>query len=215
MKRFRKLIDAMPEQEQAFTSRKRTWEKYLAADTRTSQELKSLFGDEGELEISRNDLFGYSAEGDLTRFIIATLLWGYPSGMRGNHFLNITNEINNLTGVLAEAKLGVTDWETHYSKIKAIHGLGLSTYTKFLYFLGITICGHPALILDDRIIRTINKGVFIDFQPLQKISSYNAVRNYPYYLEVMDQIAQDLGVDHGRLEMFVFEFGLNIKTKKA
>ena len=211
MQRFKNLINAMPENEQAFTSKKETWNKYLNEDTSVSKILKSLFGDNDEVEISRYDLFNYAKQKDLNGFVVATLLWGYPSGMRGNHFSNITNEMESLIKVLNEAKLGVKDWPLHYEKVKDIRGLGLSTYTKYLYFLGVKVKGYPALIFDDRIIRTMNKGLFTEFESLNKVKSHNAVGNYPAYLKNMDEVANKLGLKHGKLEMFLFEFGLNLK----
>lgn len=201
----------MPEQEQAFTSKKSTWNKYLTDETCVSEVLKSLFGDNDIVEISRNDLFQYAQEKDFNKFIVATLLWGYPSGMRGNHFYNITEKIETLIELLQEARTNVNNWRHHYEKVKAIRGLGLSTYTKFLYFLNVEVEHNPALILDERIIKTMNKNLFSEFESLKKIKSYNAVKNYPVYLSLMNHIANNLEVEHGKLEMFIFEFGLNLK----
>jgi len=207
----------MPVSEQAFTSKKRTWEKFLLRNDAASEVLDDIFSDPSlqgssgdSVEVSRGDLFRLASMADRAKFIIAVILWGYPSGMRGNLFHHITSNLEMLISVL-ESSASVKDWGEHYNLVSQIHGVGLSTYSKLLYFFGSSIESRPALILDKRIIETINKGVFFEFSELGKIRYTNAVKKYPDYLRFMDLLATGLSVQHGGLEMFLFEFGLNIK----
>src|SRR6202011_5816237 len=94
--------------------------------------------------------------------------------------------------------------------LASISGVGLSTHTKFLTFLLVPVHGHSALILDDRIIRIVQSGIFQELVPLHGLK--NAVRSYPHYLECMHGLAGDLTVSAERLEFFLFEFGLNLKS---
>jgi len=54
--------------------------------------------------------------------------------------------------------------------VTPIKGIGPSTYTKFLSFLSVQVQGHAALILDDRIIRVANEGIFEELRPLKNLS---------------------------------------------
>ena len=211
MNRFKDLILAMPENEQAFTSQKQTWEKYLNNESSSSRLLNDFFFNKDSIQLSRQDLFNFADEADLNQFVIATILWGYPAGLRGNNFGNISNNLEIIVSLLEKAKNGISDWNSHYKQVQEIKGLGLSTYTKFLYFLKVSVNSVPALIFDDRIIKTINNNVFLDFSSLNNIRSHNVHTHYPSYLTEMDKIATKLKVKHGKLEMFIFEFGLNLK----
>jgi hypothetical protein len=66
------------------------------------------------------------------------------------------------------------------------------------------------LILDDRIIRIAQSGIFQELAPLRGLK--NAVHSYPRYLECMHSLAGDLAVSAERLEFFLFEFGLSLKS---
>lgn len=211
IKRFQRLIQAMPLDEQAFISKKSTWAKYLNKQNSTSEILDSMYSDKNEVQISRKDLFDLAKQDNLEHFMIATILWGYPRGMRGNYFENLVSQMQELVQVLKEARNGIDDWTAHYEKVINIHGLGLSTYSKFLYFLEVEVEGFNALILDNRITDTLNKKLFSEFAHIGKIRYDNAVSKYPNYLRIMDNISKDLNVNAGKVEMFIFEFGQNLK----
>ncbi|WNC72725.1 hypothetical protein RGQ13_01720 [Thalassotalea psychrophila] len=212
MKRFINLINAMPTQEQAFTSKRKTWNKFIVENNEVSELLIAMFEENGNIELSRKDLFEYSQESCLKMFVIATIVWGYPAGMRGNNFSNISINLKELVQVLKEAQYGIENWIEHYKKVEPIKGLGLSTYTKLLYFLDVKVEGESALILDNRIVNIIEKGLFPE---LDAINTDNAVHNYPNYLKEMDKISKSYKVDSDKLEMFLFEFGLNLKLVNA
>jgi hypothetical protein len=125
--------------------------------------------------------------------------------MRGNHAANISDSLAVLVRLLDEARLGVSSWDRHYASVEEIPGLGLSTYTKFLNFLSVSISGKTALILDKRIIDVAKSGVFEEFT-----GHFNAQR-YPLYLQRMQSIAEALELDAENVEFFLYEFGLNLK----
>lgn len=213
MKRFQALIQAMPLKEQSFTIKRSSWAKYMDENTLVCVILATLFNEAETLQISRGDLFEIAKGNDMATFIVATILWGYPRGMRGNHFQTIMDEIESLTKMLLEAKQGISNWSKHYQHVEAIRGLGLSTYSKFLYFLEAHIEGNKALILDMRISKTLKNSTFDELRAINDISYTNAVRNYPRYLKHMTELSKEFDVDSGKLEMFIFEFGLNLKVK--
>jgi len=212
MQRFKALIQAMPLQEQAFTVKKSNWAKYMGDVSLVSVILSTIFDGKETVQISRGDLFALAKSNDMTTFIVSTILWGYPRGMRGNHFKTITDELETLDYLLREAKQGVSNWSEHYKKVDNIRGLGLSTYSKFLYFLEANIDGDKALILDIRIANTLKNSTFKELEVLNKVTYTNAVKNYTKYLKHMSELSKVFNVDSGKLEMFIFEFGLNLKV---
>ncbi len=215
MDRFKNLISAMPEKEQAFVSKKSTWKKHLNTGSLVSQILTELFDGNDSIEISRGDLFKFAKENDLNKFIVATLIWGYPAGMRGNNFSYITDNFDSLSALLRNSKSGIPNWLEHWKNVKPIKGVSLSTYTKFLYFLDVTVIGYPALILDQKIIGTINKSQFSIFRELPNLTTDRAIKKYPDYLALMHDFENQYNVAHGKIEMFLFVFGLNLKFENA
>lgn len=199
---YKELINLLPEQQHSFTIKKSNWEKYF------SEPYGSLILSQftsSEIEISRNDIFHTNSLDDM---IIKTILWGYPSGMRGSYFSQIMSNLPELKAFLKNARQGIADWKQHNIQIP---GLGLSTYSKLLFFIKAEIEGYPAVILDQRIIDTINKKCFDDLLLPKKISYQNGLKNYPAYLKMINQIAIDNNLPHGKVEMFLFEYGQNLK----
>jgi len=212
MERFKGLIANMPLREQAFTSKKDTWEKYIPELPGIEDLIAQVFRHRKTIEISRDDLFVLGARSEIKLFIFATILWGYPAGMRGHHFQALFQSIDDIEKILISSReKDINNWGEHYRLIDRVDGLGLSTYTKFLYFMRSTINGLPALILDQRLIDVFRKGIFSECSDLKTIRYDNAPYLYPKYLEMMDCIAKKYQVDSGRLEMFFFEFGANLK----
>ena len=206
---FQPLILNMPEPYQAFLSKKTIWQKHLSHET-AGPVLRSIFGASSTVTISRSELRSIAASGDIKKLILSVIIWGYPSGMRGNHVSSLVEALDDIEDALTSAT-SVTDWVGHYEHIQRIDGLGLSTYSKLLNFLPAKITGLNALILDDRIIRVVSSDVFDDFSGLRTLKSYNAVSKYPLYLSEMHRIASRLAVPAQNLEFFLFEFGLNLK----
>lgn len=218
IKSFVSLIKSMPVQEHSVISKESTWRKHLSRGDEVSGALEEIFADsklqgnkEGTLEISRNDLFRLKKEGINYKFIIAVIIWGYERGMRGNHFESISDNIEELAGLLNQASTGVVNnWVKHLRDAMKIKGLGMSTYTKFLYFIDAKLESRPALILDLKVISILEKGVFSELFGIKKVR-YGNVDNYLKYLRCIDDLAKQLSVSHGALEMFLFTFALNIK----
>ena len=202
----------MPVSFQAFTSKRSTWAKYTRADGNAADALRSIFGDSEEVTLSRNDLYRLAMGPDMARFVMATIIWGYPRGMRGNNVRKLIADLGQLTNLLTAVREQlIPDWNAHYKEVRAIAGMGLSTYTKFLTFLSAQVDGYSTLILDDRIVRVANKEVFEELAPIRHLSTHNAVRAYPQYLSCVHGLANRLAVSAEKIEFFLFEFGLNLK----
>lgn len=213
---FKNLIANMPVSYQAFTSKRTTWASHIDGDGEAGKALRSIFGNSEEVTLSRSDLRALASKPNLAEFVMATIIWGYPRGMRGSHVANLIKDFDTLIKLLSTARnQAVTDWATHYKAVGEIVGIGPSTYTKFLCFLSVQVCGHSALILDERIIRIANKGLFEEVAPIHHLSTSNAVRNYPQYLSCIHNLANKLTLSAEAIEFFLFEFGLNMKPLPA
>jgi hypothetical protein len=207
---FRDCIAAMPVQYQAFTSKRSTW-KQLESHPEIGPAMSTLFSSGAEIRISRGDLLGYATADDLTQFVFATIIWGYPRGMRGFNLQKLITGYTRLLPMLQAARdKGLDDWSSHFSSSR-IGGIGLSTYSKFLYFLRAKVHGFSALILDDRLIQVARKRYYAELSSLAQIGGHNAASMYPAYLSCVHREAARLKVPSENLEMFLFEFGLNIK----
>jgi hypothetical protein len=175
-----------------------------------------VFRHDKTVEISRHDLLVLGEGYKIKLFVFATVIWGYPAGMRGRHFQSIFQSINDIEKILmSNRQANIENWAEHYGLVDQVEGLGLSTYTKFLHFIRATINSLPALILDQRLIDVFRKGIFRECRDLKTIHYGNAPYLYPKYLEMMDCIANKYHVDSGKLEMFLFEFGANLKLMSS
>jgi hypothetical protein len=214
---FRGLIANMPVDCQAFTTKKATWNTHIARQDRAGKVVEAIFGPFEKVTISRHDLRHYAAGLDLDTFVVATLLWGHPSGMRGNNVSRTADKFENLTAHLAETARtrSIGDWRSHYQQVRALSGVGLSTYTKFLAFLSVKIHSFTALILDDRIVSIISDNLFDELHALEGKRRHNPQGWYPEYLSCLDQLAGSLGVSSESVESFLFEFGLNLKESNT
>jgi hypothetical protein len=219
--KFRNLIAVMPVEYQASTSKRSTWAKHMDSGNKEARDaLRSVleaFGTrEDKVKLSRRDLRGLAQKQNLAQFVMATVVWGYTSGGRGNNVENLMYNLDHLTGLLSEARTQtVAEWIDHYKKVKKIGGVGLSTYTKFLNFLSVKVHGYAALILDDRIIQVANQDIFKELDPLRGLSNSNRVSRYPSYLKEMHSVAKSLEVSSEALEFFLFEFGPNLKSSSS
>ncbi len=115
-----------------------------------------------------------------------------------------------LTARRAARAQPILNWDAHF-KTFPVKGIGLSTYTKFLNFLSVNVCGNIALILDDQIVRVVKREVFAELSPLRGLNDSTKVRMYPTYLSCIHKVSNELRVPAENVEFFHFEFGLIIK----
>jgi hypothetical protein len=213
------LIAALPCEAQSAPTAHSTWNNQPACP----RAILDYFAGQRETVISREDVFAVGADQpfDPSRFIAATILWGYPKGLRGQNLEKVASSYQNLQEHLRRLKEGgnrIPNWKAHWKGTVGppprLPGINLSTYTKFLYFLRTTIHEYTALILDDVVIRVLRESKFKELESLSKLSREKASRGgYVDYLKVMSQQADRLNTDPGRVEMFVHMFGRIIKAR--
>ena len=219
---YKNLIDNMPVEGHAFTIKKKNWKRFFE-----NKEIKEVF-DKDEIIISRKDLFKLAKDQKKTKeFIVKVLMWGYPTGGRGNNMKNLLqeksykalvdfiddNEIRNSNNQVENIKNKIKELKKNGGK-----GLGISTISKLLYFLKVKIVGKLSVILDQRIIDVLNKAEFKDFEELKDIKMTSSISkyidNYYQFLEKIASVNKDLAIkDVGKIEMFLFIFGGNLKDK--
>ncbi len=205
------LIQNLPVRQQCFTTKRTTW---LNAENQfdwLNQLNNNLFGDKETLTISRQDILDTN---NLRSKVIKTIYWGYPRGMRGNHFMGILNGMNqlvsSLNNLLQKGNIDEYDFNEFRETVNQIEGLGLSTYSKILYFADISIEGHPCLILDKRLMDVFNNNIFCDFS-FPRLRIDNAQGHYIAYLEQLNTIEENLTTEAENIEQFLFIFGNSIK----
>ncbi len=212
MKKYDLLIRQMPSNDHAIETKISTWKKYETEHPEVWDIINSLFSGQQILKLSRRELKEIANSQNYEKLVVAVILWGYSSGMRGNNFTKIANQIDKIANLLHRASKGIDDWHSHYAEVKEISGLGLSTYSKFIYFVGGKVQGSEPLILDVRVIDAINTGQYREFEGLAKLTYINASTLYPDYLKVVHQFADNSDCLAEQVEMFLFMFGQNLKN---
>ncbi|MBZ9652660.1 8-oxoguanine DNA glycosylase OGG fold protein [Psychroflexus montanilacus] len=206
IREFQKLIKELPYLKHSFDIKKKNWK------VQSQQSLINEVFDANEvITLNRYDL-KEAIHFDLKLFILKTLMWGYPTKGRGNNLNNLLKDekFELLTSTLYKYHESTITIKQLSEDIKSIPGLGLSTMSKFVYFLDARLDGHKTLILDNRIIQVINSDSYKELNGLKGIRSGNAILKYPLYCETMDKLAQSIDVESDQIEMFLFMFGSNL-----
>lgn len=213
---FKTLIANLPVRQQSFTTKRTTWEKAEKEIEWLRKLNDNLFNDKKIITISRQDIFETT---DLRELIIKTIYWGYTGGMRGNHFVNILKQVSLLENTFSKLKQkqnSTSNDFTELSKIfKNISGLGLSTYSKLLYFLQITFNDNPCLILDQRLIDVFATKAYSEYNSIKSIRYDNAEKKYLDFLQLTNEVCKNLGTEGENIEQFLFIFGNNLKPVLA
>lgn len=202
---YKELICALPFEDQAFLVKKEIWKNILG----NSNHVENIFEDNNSIKISRKDLFN---ETNIETFIIKVLMWGYPSGGRGNNIKQFLKNNNKIKEILENRQ------NLSFEKLKNIlnesKGAKLSTISKLLYFKKILIDGFNALILDQKVINSLNIKEYKDegIEKIEKINYDNAIKHYYEYLRFLNRIANKINAKPDQIEMFLFEFGTNLKN---
>ena len=200
---YKDLISNLPVEQQSSTIKKEIWKRIEYK--RKAEIERDIFGNEDSIEISRKDIF---AETDITKKIIMILMWGYPTGGRGNNIQNLLEKINVIIDILKSINknnLKEAEARKEIENLNSITGLGMSTWTKFLYFFDVSIDSNKCQIFDLKIIASLNKKQFDEFE--QKIWKQN-IDYYFNYNKMLNKIATTLKVFPDRIELFLFLFNL-------
>lgn len=210
---YKILISNLPVRQQSFKTKRTTWLN-AEKDINWLKKLNdNLFGDKPTLTINRQDIFDTT---DLRETIIKTIYWGYTGGMRGNHFVNMLKDIDLIENSFKKLKQtdnpNTDDLNELTTTFKGVTGVGLSTYSKVLYFLNLTFNDNPCLILDQRLINVFASKTYSEFQQLSGIRYDNAEKKYLDFLRLTNEVSKKLETKGENVEQFLFIFGNNLKT---
>ena len=170
-----------------------TMRKILSENTERLCNL--FFQGRKEVCLTRNDVFK-DRRGNIELFLLSVLFWGYPGNQRGRctkAFNNWEDLVNMSYNLRRRKNLTNEEFRGYFRTMDNISGLGISTYSKIFYFLGITIDGHPCLILDDM----VGKGVhllegeeFTDIKDTLNGQRYRYYKNFGHYLRFAHKFAK-------------------------
>lgn len=208
--KYKELIIHLPVQEQGFTTKKTTWQRSdYSVELKTK--IDKIFEHNEVLKVSRKSIF---AENDTELKILKTIFWGYSAGMRNNHFEEINEKMSDLIEIFDKLNnsknLNDSDYVNFKINMSKIKGLGISTYSKLLYFFNIKFNNCPCLILDSRLIDVFANKQYSDFQEIEKINYNNAEKYYLKYLSVIKKLESNLETKGENIEQFLFIFGNNL-----
>ena len=206
---FKNLIQQLPVKQQSFEIYSKNWKV-----SNQNEIVNYLFNNNQSITLSRFDLT--NSVYNLEEFVIKTLMWGYPTKGRGTNIDKILEPMNfnKLISLLDKYSYRKITLEQFSNDVNSIPNLGLSTLSKFAYFLNTRIDSLQSLILDRKIIDVINSGRFQDFEELRGIK-YNSVIQYYDYLKLMSRISTKLNIEVDKIELFLFMFGNNLSELKG
>lgn len=210
---FAELIRCMPFREQAFDVKYKNWNV-----SNQTQKINDIFNNKETITISRSDLLNSYMNTD--EHVIKVLMWGYPTKGRGNNIDSFLEQ-EKFKSFIDKLELAKKDVHISIHIIKDLMknstGLGFSTLSKILYFSKINYEALPALILDLRVISALKSGRFEDsgIEQFKNLKYENAIKYYGNYLEFIHRLAGKINTDADRIEMFLFEFGSNLKEQKG
>lgn len=213
---FQDLIRNLPVRQQCGRTNRTTWQPFENLYPWLHQLNNEIFNNSTIVALSRQEVF--NVQSNVRQLILKTILWGYLRGMRGNHFTNILAHIDILEQCLTDlsqiGNLNHDDFNKAVANFKQVPGLGLSTFSKLLYFLEISINNNPCLILDFRIVDTLGRNdgnTFDELAQLQNIRRHNAISYYVDYITICNEVANNLQTHTENIEQFIYIFGGSIK----
>ena len=204
---YKDFIRSFPYKKQSFLIERKNWGEI------TFHHLEKIFSTYGNGEMVRlNREMLFEDAKSTEEFILKVLLWGYPTRGRGNNIEKLLEKENleELKIILEKYKNNNVSTEELVKDVSKIKGLGISTVSKFLYFLNAKIDGFKALILDDQILNVINRKRILELNQLSSLKREKALKKYSEYLEKMSELSKELECEPDQIEIFLFSFGKNV-----
>lgn len=161
IKEFAQFINGIPLDFQSSYIKKDVWDK-ISYKNKNSIE-NEIYGNKDFAEISRIDIRN---EKRINQKIVKILMWGYPSGGRGNNLEKILKELATLSEIFDENQnknLPKKDADCLLKRFDCIRGLGPSTWSKLLYFFNVSFDSHKCQIFDLKIVDSLNKRQLAEF----------------------------------------------------
>ena len=204
---FASLIRLLPVNQHSVRVKASNWEDAFL-QYGLEEEFGAIFGEFSEISLRREEVRNRCHEEE-RRKCIEILLWGYPSGMRGNHHLDYLENIERIVECAKSEEL----WPDYYAALNDLKNLGISTVTKIAYFFDRRFDGQQALILDNRIISVVSRGGWDELAHLRVLTYGNSVGQYLSYLRTSSELAARIeGAQPDQIEFFLFALGGAFET---
>lgn len=200
------LIESIPVYHQSTKIVRKAWKRFSYNGKMGIEE--AIFDNKDEVELSRADVL---SEVDPAQKVVMVLMWGYPTGGRGSNIENILTEIDKLSQLLSSVRkknLTVTEANDLIAEFQGIHGLGISTWSKLLYFFNVAIDSRRCQIYDLKIVDSLNKK---QFSELGAQKWKQDIDHYYRYIDLVDNLAMRMCVSPEQVELFLFYYNLCYK----
>ena len=205
--KYSDLIKQIPVNNQSSIIRKTTWERF--SNIKWYDDVKNeIFDDKESIELSRKDIH---FEHDVRKKILKILMWGYPAGGRGNNIEFVLEKTKDLIPILLSVSgknLTKTESNELIEKFSNIRGLGISTWSKMLYFFSVSFDSRKCQIYDQKIVDSLNKKQFSELGTKKWKQDIN---HYFQYIELVDNFAKSMSVLPEQVELFLFYYNLYYK----
>jgi len=204
---YRDLINNIPVKNQSTRIKFDIWNRIFNGNH--NELLKEIFKSSKEIEISRREIFD---EKIVINKVVKTLMWGYPTGGRGNNLINLMNSLEKIVELLSNLgnyNLNEDEYKNLVQEFNNIIGLGPSTWTKFLYFFCCSIDGCKCQILDLQIINSLKRKQFFEIADNQIFNQ--SIEDYLSYIRLLNKISKDLKSSPENIELFLFYFNNGYK----
>lgn len=162
-----------------------------------------------DYKLTRKDVLNESVP---QKRVIKTLMWGYPGGGRGQNIKNVLEKLDQIKGLLESIKgesIEKSKLDDVIKEFDRIEGLGISTWSKLLYFFEVTVVGYgKCQIFDLRIEASLAHMNFEELEEIRKIKQTHKDAFFKY-IKSVNEVAEKLKVKPDAMELFLFEFNLN------
>ena len=202
---YKQLIQSLPVKNQSTHIKKKSWARI---SYKGKAKIEQVIFKKDVIEISRRDILD-ETNADLK--IIKTLMWGYPTGGRNNNIQKSLENFILLQKILSKAEnknLSLSEANSILNEFDNIKGLGPSTWSKLLYFFNISFCNQKCQIFDLKIVDSLNKKQFCEFEDYFWKQNRH---NYFKYIKLLSDLADELEADADQIENFLFFYNLNYK----
>lgn len=177
----------------------------------TEDLLTLFFGTEDSRYLSRSNVMALSHRRDVNLFSLSVLFWGFPMNQH-KICQSAFQNWDTLLGWISTLRRNRSITQQQFVEMIPImhndlHGLGIATLSKYLYFTGCSINGHNCLILDNQVAKGIDNLAGNEFNDLKQAVCNNRhrhYRNYPSYLEAMHNLSLYIGVPAQNLEFVLW-----------
>ena len=200
----------------AFQHQHNLWEKPMYQDNPVFQTLKLKYGTGNDAVTTRQQIIDLFNAGNFYDGYLCALVWGkigtFQNGRQ--HFnaafsvpkKDVETKIKNIKNLISQNKLGDAFDSMCRGGVNNFPGVGVSFFTKLLYFVGATVkCNVKPLILDSTSLRILNriradKGIIMRARQTRK--------DYLEFCDEMNTLSQQLLLPSaGHLEALLFNEG--------